>query len=730
MTVGKLRIRFGGTQYRFTQKFNLNGKCYAIKHGSTLEIDRLPVGEHKIEFETFKDSQSRYIPHVFPNLIRNLIQIKRGETTDILFTVNPIPLSDDSSTDTDQDGISDSLETNGYIIQNGVPTAAPKDSSGNLLHPTETYFSNPISASTSGDPYSDYMKTTGVGMDLTVPFPAVDMPFIAAVPAISVQLTDVTVTPNGTLSDSKGTRESTAWKDIYSYANAEAEALSVTGKFSFNFGVPDSSSGPINNDPQPIVPPSPQPSQISTSPFPRRRRCNSVGHGLESPSAPTGILKPADLSIGSTSTYTHTETVTQEASGVFTDEVNSLVATNPSQAATLAVTLQIINRGNASMSSIKPTFNLKLANTAIATIQMGDELSGYILNPNHYTGTSVTVSNDQNGNPIYLSIDQLKQLESGMPLTLETINVDGYIYQYINNTWIEGARWAPYINQINATCAQVLFLNPSREMQLYYVATNTPFYTPNTTLGEAIAMTVGLTVDDNGVSIGGYPMNRPGWQFLFSDQETLNNLQSGATITDVILKAGQTYVVQMPSDQPQPEIIWSQFSDDYLFVKAGVAAGDFPVKTVTANVNIGGTQQDVTLEYDVEKGYYINTTPFMSAVDSTKPATLTVTDYADPVNTINGPISLAGTKKGLKYVPLSSPGFLIPDEVSHNVRYNQYSYSLLDNGYPDAKAVYLLAQSNSWSSNQGFIGINGFNLSTGMNDRRFHDYIFSVFNDA
>lgn len=100
------------------------------------------------------------------------------------------------SQDIDRDGIPDAWEINGYTVVEGV--IMPFDEE---LH-TVKYVTNPNEKSTDGDPYSDFMEVTGIGMDQSVKAPG-NNPLVPAYPKIEFVPTSVDVVPSKTNSTDK-----------------------------------------------------------------------------------------------------------------------------------------------------------------------------------------------------------------------------------------------------------------------------------------------------------------------------------------------------------------------------------------------------------------------------------------------------------------------------------------------------------------------------------------------
>ncbi|WP_186315478.1 binary toxin-like calcium binding domain-containing protein [Bacillus thuringiensis] len=131
----------------------------------------------------------------------------------------------DDNTDSDQDGLIDDWETNGYTIDdNGNVVPWSTDYEGMYTK----YVSNPKQASTVGDPYTDLEKVTG-SMDRATTLEARN-PLVAAYPKVGVSMEKLIISENEDLTNSQENSTSSS-KTESNTANTSAEAGADGKKF-------------------------------------------------------------------------------------------------------------------------------------------------------------------------------------------------------------------------------------------------------------------------------------------------------------------------------------------------------------------------------------------------------------------------------------------------------------------------------------------------------------------
>ncbi len=121
-------------------------------------------------------------------------------------------IKNNPNVDSDHDGVANGLELDGYYFdvrsgtfklwKEGVKSPGP-------------FFTDPTQFSIDQDPYGDGMEVSGVGMDMSVTFPA-NHPLVSAYPDIYVKMTTYTVTPIATITSTTGGRARSSWTNTTS----------------------------------------------------------------------------------------------------------------------------------------------------------------------------------------------------------------------------------------------------------------------------------------------------------------------------------------------------------------------------------------------------------------------------------------------------------------------------------------------------------------------------------
>lgn len=268
------------------------------------------------------------------------------------------------------------------------------------------YITDPLQASTDQDPYSDYTEVSKVGLDVTV-MPPEDHPLVAARPRIYVIMSEYNVYPLSTISSSNGGSQGE------SYTNETSSSFTYSQELSYG-------------------------SELGTG-------------GLNS-------------NIQFTESNSWSETLTESSTS--SSEINweNSRTTEPDKAARLEFIIKVKNEGSAEALNIIPTVNLKLGDKIIATFDLA-EIDA--LNPGQ-SSTEFNVSN-ANGNDITLTINELRALHLGAPLTFEVFQVraDVETVDANNNTIIKP--WNIYTGDIEVVSVDILANIGTNEFKRYQV---------------------------------------------------------------------------------------------------------------------------------------------------------------------------------------------------------------------------------------------------------------------
>lgn len=581
----------------------------------------------------------------------------------------------DDGIDQDKDTISDKIEKSGFVIADSSIKPWNEDTT------IKYYKTNPLSFSTTGDPYGDQMKTLGIGMDHNVMEPQRTNPYIAAYPNVKVRMLEYHVTPINTIEDTDGGSQS----NEYTNEVANTDEQTHTGSVSVMTGMT---------------------AKVTTNPF------SLYEHEVT-----------VEVTAGYEGSRNWGTTTTTSNSNSKIKNWEKAITLSTDKAAKLEFIMEYINYGSAPMKNVQVKFNVKIGNKIIATVGANKDdnvpVANFLataLQPEKQTYGPINVSKN-NTEDIYVSLDELKAIQMGAPITIEPVEIKGSVMRYDldKRDWIEAGDWDAYKSQIEGRTATLIFQGKNGTNKEYKVAAKSSFYDPHMTLLNALAYTVGLKTIDNKLHIKDKPFG-DGWGLYFSNMDKVMNqldelTAKGQGFFDIELEAGQTVIVNEPKDNPNPSINLARFSEDNSRIYANVSSGDYRVESVIAKIMINDNEVNVPLERDITGSLYYNSTSLSGIINAYSSAKLIVKDAKD--NVVEKEIDPGKEKDGLKYVPLTTPKDLLPLHSTKNVTNNTYAASLAD--FPDAEALVVQVESNRWSS-------HGINVKVGQMETNLGTY--------
>ncbi|MGE7874885.1 binary toxin-like calcium binding domain-containing protein [Bacillus paramycoides] len=273
--------------------------------------------------------------------------------------------------DWDKDGIPNDLETNGYKIEfnyqtgkNEVRAWDPEKDKGKLK-----FITNPMSANSDGDPFTDDYEVAHFGSDSDTDF----NPMVANMPNLQIGIKRIGVTPIKEITDSKGGSINKGWEK------------SVSTQHSFNVGL-------------------------------------TVGGGVEGSAA--GPTPKADASLNVGYGYSKTDTETESYSNNF--DWSTATTVDTAKAAKVSLQLEYKNTGTASAENVSPHFNIRLGDKIINTVKATqDRYKAQHLSTEkggrNKTEVLIDSLEGQADVNIYLTLDELKAVEQGALLSVEVL---------------------------------------------------------------------------------------------------------------------------------------------------------------------------------------------------------------------------------------------------------------------------------------------------------------------
>ena len=272
-------------------------------------------------------------------------------------------------------------------------------------------------------------------------------------------------------------------------------------------------------------------------------------------------------------------------------------ALEPDRAAKLKFYVKIKNDGTDAAEDVRLTFNVKIGDKIVDTVWTGREpIAGWIGPGEKYPKTDyIVIDSDKDGNEIVVTLDELKSIELGAPVSVELVEI------IANVPWgKEYKRWAPYIADIEEVSARVIvdFDGEVKDYRVWSGVRKMPTppdrYIQTVTLEDAILWTVGGEAREDGIYIGGQRVD--GWRFGFPTEifpEVLEHLSKDDNLLGVPIKQGWTVVIKVPDIEP-PKIHWASYTSDMKSIKAGVSDNE-QVKTVRAWAKVGESYRCVEL---------------------------------------------------------------------------------------------------------------------------------------
>ncbi len=447
--------------------------------------------------------------------------------------------------DDDGDGIENELEVSGftYSVIDGIQ---PWNGDPDIKH----FITDPLSWSSDQDPYSDLTEASGVNMPPSILAPE-NHPLVAARPKISIKMEDYDVIIVEEITNSEG-------------------------------GYADSSfTNEVTNE-------------------------NTVGGSVTVEAS----LNPFELVGGSaTAEYSHTWANTESSTSSWGSDWNNARTTKPDQAARLILRIYMENTGSAAAGNVQPTFNLKLGDRTIRTVSLSepDEYPLQLAPGDRFPKAPETlVIGDDEESYIYISLDELKAIQAGTPLSMVVIQVSGDVMRWnsSNQSWETYLEWASYENPIDEVTVSLLADLGNDETYRYQVYVGTEFWDPEFEMRDILSFVFEFDDRNDGLYIEDrkYPDK---WYFSSPSKALIDEYNDNQPddMLDLKMFKKTTLILFSPGPDPKPEINLATYTPDFDNIWVSARPNTFPIQKVTAIVEIDGEQQDVELVKD-NRGFY------------------------------------------------------------------------------------------------------------------------------
>ncbi|MFN2374545.1 MAG: binary toxin-like calcium binding domain-containing protein, partial [Cyclonatronaceae bacterium] len=467
-----------------------------------------------------------------------------------------------SDVDSDSDGIPNWLEIEGYTFSPG--TGALETCTDEEL--SACFRTDPLRWSTDGDPYSDFMEATGVNMPAGVRSPF-RHPLVAARPVINVRLASYDVTPIETITDVTGGEQSSSFTNT------------TSNQTDMDF---------------------------------------DIGLGLAKE-----FVNPAKLLSGDIGfSYSNTTTTTESSTSSSSMNWSTSRSRQPNEAAELRLNLFMTNSGHATARNVRPTFNLVLAGKTIATIKISAENAANSLteantqNSRYPLNGTIAIDRDSGGNKIILTMNELRAIQMGTPLSLVVTQVDADVVRWNpeNNSFDSNIAWTSFENEIDA--ATVLFkVVRGTDIFTYNIYAGTEAFDPGHTLGDLLPVVMSLEESNGQIWLGGnvYPDS---W-YSFTDSQSFidawNTAGQPGSLLGLPAKTIGNMVLISPPVSSKPKVPVATYAPDMrdVLVIARSDAG-LPVDSVWAEVTVNGQEQRLLLSRASNSAFYTYAPTFES----------------------------------------------------------------------------------------------------------------------
>lgn len=322
----------------------------------------------------------------------------------------------DGSSDSDEDGVTNVLELHGYYWESVTGRFLQWD--GRRLD-INYYKTNPNQWSTDADPYGDGMEASGVNMDQRVPFPG-NHPLIPAYPDLYCVMEGYGVTVVADIQTTNSKELSHTWnQQVVDHKESVTDynrTLDVDTQAGYDKG------------------------KVSAG-------IKVKGH------------------IGKDTKTTRSHTVTTNESNFSKEEWSEAVSTKTDQAAAITLNLRFFNLGTAPADNVSPTVSLALDRFTItsgiglsAPIELLDNDENKPYPPAGQT--PVGINQDSRGNPIYLSLDQLRSFQTGARITVDVPQFGAEVFKNITDPngqkYTANGKWADYLSAIQKNAARLI----------------------------------------------------------------------------------------------------------------------------------------------------------------------------------------------------------------------------------------------------------------------------------
>jgi len=407
--------------------------------------------------------------------------------------------------DSDNDNIPDDWETNGYAVKDGLVV---KWEDSLKAQGYTKYKSDPLNSHTTGDPFTDIDKVLN-HVDQSILDEAKN-PLVAAFPKIGVNMERMILSKNQNVSHEQG--------------NTETDETSHTVGISTTTSTTDSIGGSVSGSVSILGP------TVSTS-----------------------------LTFDTSTTVSFEDSDSQTTGHSNGKSWSETLGINTAEPAFLNGNVRYMNMGTAPIYNVKPTLNFVVDKDTLATIAAKTNTIANVLNPGQsypakgQNPIAWNTMDDFNAQPIKVNMDQLKKMEDGTPLQIQTTQTSGNYktYNADGGTIVnDSQKWENVMNDVESKTALIRLSTGADTKERYIAARKSANYDiqslPELTIGEAVEMAFpGAKIDGDKISYPNLVLPQ-----IVVDQKTYDDLNKQAeqtgdkNIYHAKLKQGMNILIQ------------------------------------------------------------------------------------------------------------------------------------------------------------------------------------------
>ncbi|HEX7070391.1 MAG TPA: YCF48-related protein, partial [Rhodothermales bacterium] len=282
-----------------------------------------------------------------------------------------------------------------------------------------------------------------------------------------------------------------------------------------------------------------------------------------------------------------------------------------------------------------------LDNTVIATVRVSDADRANVLSTNGTPNSryprsgTIAIDRDSRGNPITVSIDELRAIQSGAALALVVTQVSANVIRWDRSTqnWDASIAWTSFENQIDPVTMTVQADLGDGRIHEYEIYAGSAYNEPDYTLRDILARVFAVEERGDGTYVAG--RKYPGEWYLSSPSpavvEDWEAAGKPSSMLGVRMRPTTRVILQSTSSTQGPHIGFATFSSDMRHVFVSAEPHVYPIFEATATVYVNGQPRELTLERIEDFPFLTNRVPLEAP--ASPEAVVRIVDAVDNVST-------------------------------------------------------------------------------------------------